>query len=272
MKFWALFREKSIRGVGINLGAMVLLLSLISLTYFYIYLPSTTAHGRYIFVPELTGLSPEEATRKLEERQLRLAIYDSSYEEEAAPLSVLKQFPEGGSKVKANRLIYVTINRFDPPTLPMPDVLERSLINAEAVLRSNELRRGRIIYEPSPFRDFVREIRYAGRPILPGQPVPKGAVIDIVVGDGNGPADFTLQSLLGDSYKTALLKLASWNLLLGDVNIPAGIDTTGLPVFVFKQAPEPGDSVRIGDAVSLWIAPRGYKPVSEDDMDDPDNR
>jgi eukaryotic-like serine/threonine-protein kinase len=99
--------------------------------------------------------------------------------------------------------------------------------------------------------------------------VPKGAIIDLVVGDGNGPADFTVGNLIGDTYQRALLRLANWNLLLGDVQIPDGVDTTGVEVFVFRQMPLAGDSVRMGDAVDIWIAPKGYRPEPEEEDNNP---
>jgi beta-lactam-binding protein with PASTA domain len=161
-------------------------------------------------------------------------------------------------------MIYVSINRVTPPTMPLPDLLDASLTNAEVVLKSNELRRGRIYYEPSPLGNLIREMRYKGRKIEPGTRIPKGSVIDLVVTDGRGPADFVVGNLLGDSYERAMFKLAGWNLHLGKVQIPEGVDTTGVEPIVFKQDPAAGDSVRVGDPVYIWIAPKGYQPPVEE--------
>jgi beta-lactam-binding protein with PASTA domain len=169
-----------------------------------------------------------------------------------------------GSKVKENRIIYVSLNRVTPPTLPMPDLTDGSLINAKAVLKSNELKLGRIYYEASPFKNLVKEFRFHGLPIEAGTRLPKGAVIDLVVGDGNGPADFTIGNVVGDPYETALEKLVGWNLHLGKVELADGADTTGVAVFVFRQEPLEGDSVRVGDPVNLWVAQKGYKPVDKE--------
>jgi eukaryotic-like serine/threonine-protein kinase len=105
----------------------------------------------------------------------------------------------------------------------------------------------------------VMEIRYKGHPINPGTRVPKGAVIDLVVGDGAGPRDFVIGNLVGMLYKNALLRLGNLSLHLGDVQIPEEVDTTGIEVFVIKQLPQPGDSVSIGDPIDLWIGPKGYQ-------------
>jgi len=169
-------------------------------------------------------------------------------------------------------MIYISLNRITPPTLPMPDLEDRSLINAEVVLKSNELVRGKIIYEPSPFQNLVKEMRHAGRSIAPGTRIEKGAVIDLVVGDGNGPADFVVGSLIGDSFERAKFKLGGWDLHLGKIEIPEGIDTTGIEIFVFKQFPVPGDSVRVGDPIDLWIGPKGYTgPEDNEESESKDN-
>jgi eukaryotic-like serine/threonine-protein kinase len=266
MNLKSLLKTNTVGGLLANLGIAIGILLLIALIYFYIYLPNVTNHGKSIKVPELAGLSMEEAEKKLSQHSLRIAVNDSAYAEDAKPLTILKQFPKEGEDVKENRTIYVSINRVTPPTLPVPDLVDRSLINAEVVLKSNELRLGRISYEASPFRNLVKEMRYNGQVIAHGTRIHKGATIDLVVGDGNGPADFVVGNLIGDSYKAALLKLSGWNLHLGKVEIPDGEDTTGIVAIVYKQMPLKGDSVRIGDPIDLWIAPKGYKePEAEDE-------
>lgn len=267
-----IFKSTSIRGLLINVGIPFCIIILIALIYFYIYLPSLTNHGESITVPDLTGMQIEELNSFGKEHDLRFSVNDSAYSSEHPPLSVLRQFPKAGSKVKENRMIYISLNRVTPPTLPMPDLVDRSLINAEVVLKSNELVRGRIIYEPSPFQNLVKEMQYAGKTITPGTRIQKGAMIDLVVGDGNGPADFIVGSLIGDSFERAKFKLGGWDLHLGNVEIPAGIDTTGIEIFVFKQLPMPGDSVRVGDPIDLWIGPKGHtEPDEEGDGTDGDN-
>jgi beta-lactam-binding protein with PASTA domain len=227
-------------------------------------LPSITNHGESITVPDLKGMSVEELDTFLKEHDLRYAVNDSAYSSEFPPLAVLRQFPQAGSQVKINRVIYVSLNRVTPPTLPLPDLVDRSLVNADVVLKSIELKRGRILYVPSPFRNLVKEMRHEGKEIKAGTRITKGAVIDLVVGDGNGPADFTIGNLIGDSYETAKFKLMGWNLHLGNVQIPIGVDTTGVEPFVYKQSPAKGDSVRVGDPVDLWIGPKGYTEPEEE--------
>jgi eukaryotic-like serine/threonine-protein kinase len=241
-------------------GGTILLLAII---YFYIYLPATTNHGESVTVPDLTGMKIEDLEKFLTDHDLSFEVSDSAYSAEYPPLTVLQQFPKAGSQVKENRKILIAINRTTPPSVPVPDLINGSRINAEVVLKSNELKRGRIILDPSPFLNLVTGMRYLGKPIEAGVRVPKGAAIDLIVGDGNGAADFKIGDLVGDSYQRALFKLEGWNLRLGDIEIPEGVDTTGIEPIVYKQYPEPGDSVRVGDPIDLWIGPKGYVEIEQ---------
>jgi beta-lactam-binding protein with PASTA domain len=268
MKLGRLFKSSSVGSLLVSLGITVGSIVLLAIIYFYIYLPAVTNHGESITVPDLTGMGIEELETFLTDHDLRYTVNDSAYSAEHPPLAVLRQFPQAGSHVKINRVIYVSLNRVTPPTLPLPELVDRSLVNAEVVLKSIELKRGRILYVPSPFRNLVKEMRYEGNEIKAGTRITKGAVIDLVVGDGNGPADFTIGNLIGDSYETAKFKLMGWNLHLGNVQIPEGVDTTGIEPFVYKQSPSRGDSVRVGDPVDLWIGPKGYtEPEDETEGD-----
>ena len=253
------FKDNSVEALLKHIGIVVGILMFISIIYFYIYLPNVTNHGEFVVVPDLKGIKLEDLPDFLEKNKLRFSVSDSAYTDTLPPLSVLRQFPGVGAHVKENRVVYVSLNRVSPPTLPMPDLTDGSLVNAKVVLKSSELKLGHIYYEPSPFKNLVREYRYRGRPIVAGTRIPKGSMIDLVIGDGFGPADFTIGNVVGDTYETAKRKLSVWNLHLGNVEIMHDADTTGTTPYVFKQNPLSGDSVRVGDPVDLWLAPKGYK-------------
>lgn len=259
----AYLRSQTLGAMLVHVGLAGGILLVAAIIFFYVYLPGTTNHGKQVQVPDLTGQNIYEIDRLLTPMLLRYEVSDSSYSGDLPPLTVLAQVPKAGHFVKENRKIYVTVNRRSPPTLPLPNLFGEggagSLENAEAVLKSAELVRGRIIYKRSPNYHLIMEIRFEGRVILPGTRVPKGSTIDLVVGDGAGPRDFVISNFIGITYKNVLLRLANLSLHLGSVQIPEDVDTTGIESFVIKQYPEPGDSVSIGDPVELWIGPKGYQ-------------
>jgi len=267
MQLKSLFGGSTVASVLVTIGATIGIVLLLGIGYFYIYLPNSTNHGEEVTVPDLTGLNISELETLLAPFRLRYEVGDSSYSASQPPLTVLQQYPKAGHKVKENRKIYVSINRSSTPTVPVPNLLETgggSLANAKAVLRSNELLPGKIYYQHSPFRDLIIEMRWKGRAIAPGSRVPKASVIDLVVGDGGSPRSFSMSTFVGIPYQNALLRLGNLSLHLGNVEIPADVDTIGIVCFVIKQFPAAGDSVSIGDPVDLWIGPKGYKIEEEE--------
>jgi beta-lactam-binding protein with PASTA domain len=257
-----LFKGETIGDFLKNVGICLGILTFILIGYFYIYLPNVTNHGDSVTVPDLTGLPSSKIDSLLIHSDLRIEISDSAYSDEHEPLDVIRQFPHPGSAVKPGRKIFVTVNRIDPPTVPLPalDNGDVSLINAIATLRSNELKPGKIFYRPSPFSDLVLEMLLLGDKVEHGTRLPKGTVVDLVVGDGDGPNDMVVRSLLGMTLEDAQTLLSALNLHLGNVTIPVDADTTVVQIIVFKQKPEPGDSVRVGDPINLWLAEPGYVP------------
>ena len=165
MKFSILkFKRNTLGGVIIHLLLAAATLAVLSIVYFFAYLPNTTNHGQSITVPNIEGMQLGQLEDFLIKRNLRYEINDSSYSEEYPPLTVLKQYPHAGAKVKEGRNIFISINRLEPPTVPVPNLVDGSVVNAEAVLKSNELRRGKIELVSGPF-NVVKEMKYKGHVI-----------------------------------------------------------------------------------------------------------
>lgn len=254
-----------------HLSVTIGTLACIAIGYFYIYLPNATNHGDAVTVPDLTGLPSHKLDSAVTAANLRFEVGDSAYSDDFKPLDVIRQFPHAGSVVKPGRKIFVSINRINPPTVPLPalDNGDVSLINAVATLQSNELKVGRIFYRASPFKDLVLEMWLNNAKVSPNIRMPKGTVVDLVVGDGAGPNDMIARSVIGYTLEDAKIILSESNLHLGQVTYPADADTTGVIVYVFKQRPEAGDSVRVGDPINLWLAPKNYVPNDSLEIENP---
>ena len=238
---------------------------LLMIMYFYVYLPTITNHGETITVPNIEGMQMEQLEEFLLTRNLRYEVNDSSYTEKYPPLTVLKQYPPAGSQVKENRAIYISINRIDPPTVPLPNLLEGSLVNAEAQLKSNELKRGRIHLVRGTFMHTVEEMRYKGEKIEPGTRIPKGSVIDLVVQDGGSdslPCPYVTDLALEDA------KLLIYGSTLNIEILLVG-DTIGTEdVVILKQKPEAHENIKVGDIVKVWVGKKGTTLPDEDEIDE----
>lgn len=235
-------------------------LMLIMILYFYAYLPQITNHDETITVPNTVGMSFNELENFLGKRDLRYEVSDSTYSGSYPPLTVLKQYPAAGAKVKENRVIYVSLNQLTPPNVPVPNLIDGSLINADAVLKSNELKRGRIELVRGAFQ-IVKSMKYKGHPIEPGERVPKGSVIDLVVMDG-GNSVFQTPNLIGKEWDEAQMEILGSNL---NVEIIVEGDTVGITSVVLKQKPEYPQNIRVGDIVKIWIGLAGTEVPEEED-------
>jgi eukaryotic-like serine/threonine-protein kinase len=254
------FRTNTLGGLLLHFFLAAGMIILLSVLYFFVYLPNTTNHGETITVPNVEGSSISELERFLVNRNLRYEINDSSYSADYPPLTVLKQFPHAGSKVKEGRKIFISINRADPPTVPLPNLIDGSVVNADAVLRSNELKRGRIELVSGPF-NIVKEMKYQGVKLKAGDRVPKGAIIDLVVMDGGTGGKLEIPTFIDLPYDEAAVFISGWNLNIGKIILVG--DTTG--GVVLKQMPEPGENIKVGDAVDLWIGKPGTPIPGEDE-------
>jgi beta-lactam-binding protein with PASTA domain len=263
MKFdFKKFSRDTFGGILLHIFLAFVLLVVLSILYFYVYLPSTTNHGESITVPNVEGMPLSQLEDELGKRTLRYEVDSSSYSSEHPPLTVFKQYPQAGAKVKEGRKIFVSINRMQPPTVPVPNLIDGSVVNADAVLRSNELKRGRIELVSGPF-NVVKEMKYRGRKIEPNTVVPKGSVIDLVVMDGgNGPIE--APNVVGMTVEDAKIPILGMNLNMGDIILVGG-DTTGQHAVILKQKPTAGENIKVGDVVDLWVG----KPGSS--IDDEDN-
>lgn len=260
------YKPGTIGGLILSIVVATFIFFTIGISYFYVYLPSSTNHGESITVPDIQGMNITELEKFLLDRNLRYAINDSSYSPDYEPLTVLKQYPAAGVKVKENRNILITINRITPPSVPLPNLIDGSLINAEAVMRGSELKRGRIQLVRGPFLNLVKEMRYQGQKIEPGTRIPKGSVIDLVVEDG-GSNEIPTPNVVGYTLEDAKIPIFGSNLHIGEI-IVVGDTLDNGPIVILKQSPVPQTKMRAGDVIDVWVGKKGTEVPEEEDIDE----
>lgn len=154
------------------------------------WLGYSTNHGQQLEVPNLAKLTLSEVEEVLDQNNMRYVILDSvNYNPDYPPYSVMEQIPEAGAMVKENRKIYINLNPSDYPKLDLPEVVGKTLRQAEPTLLAMGFEIGAISYKPYLAEDVVLEVHYKGRRVEPGQKIQKTSVIDLVVGDGMGRLD-----------------------------------------------------------------------------------
>lgn len=197
-----------------------------------------TRHGDTLVIPSVTGRSFEDAKKILEDQGFDVEIQDSTYNDTAKALAVLRQFPEGEAIVKVNRTVYLTINRAVPPEIEMPNLEGLSYRSAEIAIKQYGLKLDDTTYEPNFAKNAVLEQRFKGARIKPGTRLAMGSGIALVLGSGLGQEEFPVPDLFGKTYAEARVLLESYGLSLGATVFVGGIsDSTS--AYIFDQQPVP---------------------------------
>ncbi|MBK6447243.1 MAG: PASTA domain-containing protein [Bacteroidetes bacterium] len=220
----------------------------------YFWLGNFTHHGESITVPDLRGLKMAKLESFLTDKHLRFKVVDSLFQVDQSPGTVLEQDPAPDSKVKEERTIYLTVNSSQPPKVRMPNLIDVSYRQAEAILESFGLKVGQLIYRPDLARNAVLDQNYKGSSILPGKEIFKGSVIDLVLGDGMGNTEVPVPDLSGLTRGEALFVLKGSSLTIGTVHVDPGVRDSG-SAKVYKQIPEASEEGMInqGEAVDIFI-------------------
>jgi beta-lactam-binding protein with PASTA domain len=231
---------------------------LLIITFFYIYLPLTTNHGESITVPDLEGLTLQQAENFLKERDLRYIVTDSSYNPKLPPLAITSQDPVKNSKVKVNRRIHLVINATQPPMEQLPNMVDNSLKQAEQLLESYGFKKGEVRYVPDIANNVVLRVFYNGKEITKKQMeqgflLPKGSKIDFEVGDGLGNASFDLPNLVGKPLAEVQFLLRGMGLEAGNIIYESANGRELGIVIRQKPAYEPGKKVKVGEVIDLWV-------------------
>jgi eukaryotic-like serine/threonine-protein kinase len=223
------------------------------LLFFFVYLPWSTGHGKEIVVPKIEGLSIEKATDLLDDNDLAVEVSDCVFVAGASPYMVLSHYPKAGSKVKEDRKIYVTITAGQAPLVKMPKITELSLHSAEMQLKQVGLLKGQITFKPDPAENSVLEQNFNGNAIAPGTSIPKGSMVDLVVGNGIGSSQIAVPNVMAKPYDEAELIIRGSGLELGTViydetaKQPAGT--------IIRQNPQASEKQIIeGTFIDLWVA------------------
>ena len=152
---------------------------------FFNMLSYFTKHGQEITVPDLSKMNVEKAEQTLTLLNLDYVLLDTlDYSKDFPAFSIVEQEPKKGAKVKANRKIYLKLNSEGYAFVALPDLIEKTFLQAEPTLKSIGLEVGNVTYKPYLGKDMVLEMKYKGATVKPGTKIMKTSKIDLVLGDG----------------------------------------------------------------------------------------
>lgn len=232
----------------------IIVTTVILLIGFILTISVVTKHGRETDVPDVVGKTLKQGGKILSKENIGFMVVDSLYDPKLPPLAIMDQSPSAGNNVKPGRKIYLTVNATTPPTIKLPNIKDMSKRQARLVLESWGLLVGKESYVPDIAKDAVITMKINGREVKPGLQIPKGTVIDLLLGDGYGDMDVEVPDLIGLTLMEAYTVLQAINLAPGQVIAESAISDS-LNAYVYYQNPEYGSNIHVspGDQINLYI-------------------
>ena len=162
---------------------MVIVVTLL-FTGLIFWLDNYTRHGEQKLVPSVIDLTEENAATLILSRELNYEIVDSVYKTGALPGAVVDQDPKAGTFVKKERKVYLIVNAKAAQKTPLPEVVDLSLRQAQALLVGADFKVKEVVYKPSDYRDLVLEVIYNDKTVNAGEEIPTHSELILHVGDG----------------------------------------------------------------------------------------
>ena len=216
-----------------------------------------TRHGQVHEVPDLSGLSVEEAVQTGKGASLRIEINDSLYVPAYPGGIILEQNPSAGAKVKSGRRVFVTINSFHQKMVEIPYVTGYSLRQAKNNLEMAGLGIDKLIYRSDLATNYVLEERYNGKLISSGSKLEAevGSGVTLVVGKGTDAEPQSVPRLVGFSAREAKSRLWEAGFNVGKISYEEGVTLLNEKnARVRTQSPGVGTRREYGTSVSFTLS------------------
>jgi beta-lactam-binding protein with PASTA domain len=194
--------------------------------------------------------------------ELQYVIIDSIYQQGKRGGYILRQDPDSGAMIKTGRKIYLTVTSFVPDNAIVPDLRSLSVRHAISQLENVGLHGGRLEFVDDPHHVVLQQ-KYKGRTVNEGRRLEKGAMVDLVVGRGNGSAQSIVPYLVGMSPTKARRSILSASLNVGVEHYDGITDMSH--AIVYKQLPEYSGrtGADYGSHVELWYCDKSVVAMEE---------
>ncbi|MGO0122070.1 protein kinase domain-containing protein [Desulfothermobacter acidiphilus] len=206
----------------------------------------------YTDVPEVTmpnvcGLPLTTARQTLSDLGLRVQV-EETHSGEVEKGIVIKQSVDPGTKVKKGRLINLLVS-LGPEMRTVPDVRNRTLAEAEALLRAEGFVVGRTTWSYNPQASGT----VIDQDPLPGVSRPKGSQVNLVVSQGPEKPPQAVPDVRGQSLESATSQLQAAGFTV-DPQVLHASSNEYLPGFVCAQQPAAGTLLPPGGKVQLTVS------------------
>jgi beta-lactam-binding protein with PASTA domain len=235
---------------GLKIAVVGALLVLVAAVSAYVTVRRSVSGGN-IQVPELIGMTADEATVALRKQALMLEPVAERHDPHVEAGRILAQEPASGSTIKTERKVKVVLSLGEEGAV-IPDLRGSAARGAQIALQQQGYRMSGQVYTWSARQDENQVI--AQDPPAGGAGVKDGRV-SLLVSRGRPPVVYVMPDLTGRPESEAVRFLQRAGLRPGPARHQP--DAPGAPGTVVAQRPEAGYPVRAGDLVSLTLAGAG---------------
>ena len=223
----------------------------------FLWMGSYTRHNEKVTVPDLKGMTLEEAKSALTKRGLVAEVIDSVYNDELPKSSVVDQEPHADAEVKPERRIYITMNASQPKMLNMPGLVNLSKRQAISTLDILGINVKELVYRPDACVDCVIDQLYKGKTIAPDERIRRGESVTLVLGSGESGERVNVPDLKGLPLVDVRMVLNMSSLNLGVIVECRGCNTKADSAFarVFRQSPSASmnNLIAMGGVIDVWL-------------------
>jgi serine/threonine-protein kinase len=229
-----------------------IIIVLIGLIVFFLFddilMPLYVQKGKTTKVPDVVGMSLEEAKLKIKEAGLDPKEAEYKNDKRYKIGSVTMQNPIAESEVKRDRGVYLTISGGEE-LVDVPNLKGKSVREAAFNLERYNLKLGTITYEPSE-EIFANTI--IRQEILPGAKIKSGNLIDVTVSQGHSTDKHPVPDVTLKTVNEAEKILMDSGFRIGKTTYQTNLDI--LPNTIIEQIPRAGELTQLGQPVDLIIA------------------
>jgi beta-lactam-binding protein with PASTA domain len=220
------------------------------------YLVTFTDHGKSISVPDFRGFHISELNDFVSGKEVEYIIIDSVYDMKQPKGVVIEQAPLPDALVKKGRKVYLTVNATQRPKVSVPNLLDITLRQAQAILQSIGLNVGEIKYMPETCVNCVVGMEYNELPIDEGFMITKGSKIDLILGAGLSGDLVRVPILINKNFNQVDSTLKNNQLTIGAIvyeDCKNAEDSAAAKVF--KQVPNYGKDrfINKGNYISVFL-------------------
>ncbi len=209
-----------------------------------------------IVIPDLVGMTEDEAIEELEDIKLRLNVIGTRESDQEKGL-VAEQLDEPDKKVKKDYSVKVVISSGkSAKVVRVPDLMGRTIEEAEDILEEKELSINKVIYEDS---DKEQDTIISQTPNS-GNDIEEESGIDVVLSRGKQVKTYKTPDVVGLSEEAAKRLLESAGLEKGNISSAESSEEKGK---IISQNPKSGITVEEGTKVELIVS-KGPKDTQEE--------